>query len=184
MSAWDPRNVFRAPGRLVMNPTSLAAGQSYPWGGAELGVVREVAAIPNQQNYIVRAEEYGGVAAEVIQGGESWVLVAVLASYDKSLLAKLFNSAAVETATGRAQISFPGSPGTKASGRSLKLLFSPDDFDHHPMLVLYNAIPLVEESARIKLSARDPFEIPVAFHGTYDGSSRLMAMGMRQGLTL
>lgn len=182
MSTSNPAEVMRVPGRLVVTPTNLAT--SFPYGGTELGVMVDHALVPNQQVYLIRAEEYGGIPVEGVHGGESWVLVAVLKSWDPTALDLLFPGLAAGTTTQKPRVYGNDSIGSKLADRVVKLLFAPHDEDRHPMVLFYAALPCVEESARIRLVAAENLAIPVVFHAILDQSSRLMEWGMRQDLTL
>ena len=179
MSTRHPADVLRVPGRLVINPTDLTG--TLPYGGTELGVVGETSLLPAQQAYLIRAEEYGGVPVEAIQAGEAWAL----RSFDADALARVFSSAGSDAVAQQPYVASPGTAvGTKVSARAVKLAFCPEDYDRHPFLILYSALPLVEETARLRLSGAAGLEIPVVFHATYDASSRLIWWGNRHGATL
>src|SRR5689334_14305454 len=180
---FSPRDVLSVPGRLSINPASLTSG-SYPWGGTGLGLVREIVAMPRQRNYAIRAEEYGMVPVEAIQAAEAWMVVGILASHDDDALKKLFMSGATGTTTQRTLVTAPGTVGSRVSDRAVALLFTPEDTDRHDFLLLYKALPLVDEAAQIRFSGKDPQEIAVAFEAIYDGSNRLAAWGKRHDISL
>lgn len=183
MSLGNVRNVLRVPGRLSIAPSSVSSG-SYPWGGTALGVVDEVALVPNQSVYWIRAEEHGGLPAEGVRVSERWMLVATLRTYDADALGKLFPDKGTGTTTQHPTVGSAMTVGSKVSARAVVLVFTPDDVDHHPMVVFHQAYPAVEEAARIALSAGTRWGIPTAWYAGLDANSKDVTIAMRHDVSL
>ena len=79
-----------------------------------------------------------------------------------------------------------GSPrsGSLGSARSMKLLLAPTDADRDPWLVIYRAIPLVDESADLSFAIGTELGIAVVFYGIPDASDRVYAYHRREDITL
>lgn len=183
MAVPDVRHALRVPGRLSISPSSLTSG-SYPWGGTALGLTRGIVAVPSQANYIIRGEEYGGAPVDGVHAGEALVIVGRLNQWDATALGKLFPGVTTGATTQQPLVTGQATPGSLISDRGVVLLFTPDDVDHHPFVLLYNALPLVEDAARLSLNRTEDTEIGFAFHAVLDASSRLYQIGWRHDLTL
>ena len=184
MATADSSNLIYVPGRLVKPPTDLSA--AFPYGGTALGSAAEIIFQPNLETHEIRAEEFGGEIIERLYGTETALLGALMRGYDDDALAAIFQDTAAGGKTGARVVSFPGSTraGSLGSALSFKLFFAPLDEEHHPALLIYKAIPLIEASARLRFSAGEEWGYPVMFQGIRDGSSRVYAMGRMEDLTL
>lgn len=166
-SILDPVKSLRVPGRLCRNPTDLSI--AFPHGGEDLGLVTNMAFRPNQRRYEATGEEYGGETVETYVTGERILFVAALLGAPESGCIRIFRDATA------ARIRYPGSslPGSLGSAQSFKLLFSPRDKTVHPGLMIYKAIPMLDEAAEIAISLNTDFIIPVMFRGIRDGTGRV-----------
>jgi hypothetical protein len=186
MSAPKSYNVVWNPGFLVMNPTNLSA--AYPYGGTELGVLKACVFRPGAQTRLHPAEEWGGVVVEATNYGYQPVFAAVLRSWDKDMLAKAFpNTAEGAVSQERVIRHTPNSgnrPGYRLSNVGFKLLWAPEDTVQGRGLILYNALPAVEEAAEMAHSMEDEFGIGVVFYGSPDATGRVFEQGKLSDLTL
>lgn len=184
MAASNPRDILTIPGRLVMNPSSLLT--SYPGSGTGLGIVQDIIITLEQPYKSIQAEEFGGQTVEGMISREGCVLGAILRSWDRDALAKLFPNTTVTSTSERRKISAPGSvrPGEKLSDRSCVLVFWPDDTDRHPFFVMRRALPCIKETADISMRMDQEYGIPVIFFGIQDTSSRLYDFGPKESITL
>ena len=183
MSIPNIDDILRVPGRLCIDPTNLAI--AYPHGGIGIGVIRNILVKQASVSYSVTAEEFGKETVDMVYGGETWVLGAVLRSYDKDAIQKLFPNTSLGV-SGQRVISHPGATreGHLLSSRTVKLLFSPDDTTNHPMVLLHKAAPLVEETAEFNLSLAQELGLAIMFVGLRDASNRVIAIGIGSDLTL
>ena len=183
MATADPRLVKHAFGRLCIAPTNLAA--AFPHGGTALGLTAEVNFRPVQRMREVRAEEFGGEVVEIIVGREDVVLAATIRGWDSDALQRVFVRTAAGT-SGERVVSYPGSvrAGTLGSDRSVVLLFSPRNTEHHPAILIYRAVPIVDESVSIPLAQKREIVAQVVFRGIRDASDRVYACGRLEDLSL
>lgn len=184
MASADVRKVLRVPGRLCAAPTDLST--AFPHGGTALGIVRDLAFRPNLKQRRVTAEEFGGEIVETIIGGESCVLACVLRGMDNDAVTKAFLNTSAGSSSGDRTIQYPGSSraGTLGSSRSFKLLFSPRDTTNHHGLILYNAIPLVAESAELQLAIGQEMGIAVVFVAYRTSTPNLYQIAKLADMTL
>lgn len=188
MALPNVQDVLQVPGRLSYNPTSLSL--DYPHGGTALGIVRQISVRPAVAHQEIKAEEFGVETVDILYIGEAWVLTAILRSFDNDMLGVVWANTKTPGTSGKRTVEYPGtgaSPvraGSLVSNRSVKLVFTPDDTQHHPMLILYRALPMIQESTEISLALNLKFEIAVAFVGIRDASGRIVAFGMKEDLTL
>jgi hypothetical protein len=180
------RNVRFVPGRLVKDPTNLAI--AYPYGGTELGLTTAMIFKPGIQSRQHGAEEFGGAIVESTYVGEVATFCCALRGFDADALARVFPNVVTGAATGKTGVSASAGganlPGYRMSGKAFKLLWVPDDTVENHGLLIYNAIPGVEETAELALSISEEFGIPVFFMASPDASKRLYQMAAFDDLAL
>lgn len=183
MAASNPRNLSTFPGKLVTNPTSLTA--TYPGGGTELGIVQDIVVTIEQPYKFIEAEEFGGQRVEGVVTKEGCTVGAILRSWDKDAVQRLFPNTAAGAVTGKRKVTSPGTirPGEKLSDRSVVLVFWPDDRDRHPFFVMRRALPALKETAEIALRLDEEFGLPMLFFGIQDTSSRLYDFGLAHDIS-
>ncbi len=179
-------NIRRIPGRLVKNPTDLAA--AFPHGGTPLGVTRDMEFRMGIQTTAITAEEFGAQQIEYVYAGELAIFAAVLREYDVDAVQQIFPDAVAGTCGQLPNINY-NVTGSKRSGlllssKSFKLVFSPDALDRDPFVVLYKAIPLVEETSLMALSLSEELGVGVVFAGIPDGTDRVYTVGNREDIIL
>lgn len=178
MASPKARNVRFIPGKLVKDPTNLAA--AYPYGGTELGLTAAVLFKPGVMSRQHGAEEFGGAYIENTFIGEVALLSCTLRGFDADALGRVFPNVSTGSVTGRAgidgRVSAGGNlPGYRMSNKAMKLLWVPDDIDECEALLLYSAIPGVEETAALAKSYSEEFGVPVFFLGGVDSQKRIYA---------
>src|SRR3972149_495263 len=110
MVAPNARSIIRVPGRLIADPTDLSA--AYPYGGTELGIVRDAEFRFGVKTKLVTAEEWGGQVVEGFYAGESCVFIAVMRGYDNDMIGQVFMSTGLG-ASGNRRIRYePGNTGS------------------------------------------------------------------------
>lgn len=179
MAAPSPTQILFAPGKLYLNPTTLAG--SPPYGGTAIGEVKAVACRPNVKHLAVTAEEYGGETVEMIAPGEGWVLAAILRLWDADVLPKLFGSVSGSV------VSYPGSvrAGRLLSANAVKLLFVADAPLVAPSVIFYRAIALPEETAAWSMEIPTEFGVPMIFYAIRDAAgTKAVAQGLLASLTI
>jgi hypothetical protein len=187
MSTATTRKVLRLPGRLCAGPTDLTT--AFPHGGVALGITRDAEFRFNIDKHIITAEEWGNIPCEIIMGGESAVMGCVLREFDNDMIGKVFLNPSAGTSSGDQVIysktpAATNKPGYRLSVKGFKLLFSPKAVDTHPHILMYNALPIVEESALVQASLAEELGIAVAFHAVPDSTGRVYAIGKREDLAL
>ncbi len=186
MSAPNVRNILRMPGRLVKNPTNLAA--DYPHGGTELGVVRDIVWKIGTKTEDLIAEEFG-TPVSVIVTQEIAVVACVLRSWDNDMITSVFRN--IQTSV-QGDVGIKGAvngSGINRTGydmvnKGMKLLFSPIAVDHHRHLLLYNAVPMTDESAELQMSIAEEFGMSLMFKALPDSNGRTLAADLRDNLSL
>ena len=188
MATSNPRNIRRFKGRLTWNPTDLTT--VFPHGGTELGLVRDLVFRFGIATEEIRAEEWGNVPTEYVYSGTSGFLVAILREFDNDAVGVIFPDTPAGAATGdqilRGAASGSGVAlgGTLLSTLSGVLVVSPDSPETQEFLVLYNAIPMVEEASKLQISAGQEMGIAVVFRATPDATHRMWNIGKRRDLSL
>jgi hypothetical protein len=189
MATPNPQNILRVAGVLVANPTNLALDP--PHGGVELGITRGLIFRTGIKSTQVTAEELGGTTVESYYTGENVVFSAILREFDPDAIVDIFPNASVGS-SGDPTIRYQpdgvhqSRPGMRLSGKALKLLFVPKADESHPYVLIYKALPAVEETAEIKLSFADEIGIPVMFIGIPDdaASRKVYEVGRKEDISL
>lgn len=187
MATGAARDVRFVPGKLVMNPTDLTA--AYPYGGTELGLTAAVLFKPGIMSRQHGAEEWGGTVVESTFTGQVALISCVLRSFDKDALAKVFPNTATGDQTGRVGLDGRVSasanlPGYRMSNKAVKLLWVPDDLVENEAILIYNAIPGVDEAAELALSINVEFGTPVFFLASVDSQKRICKVAPLEDLVL
>lgn len=189
MALANVRNILRVMGRLCSDPTSVAT--AFPHGGTALGLVRDGIFRPGVKHHAVLAEEWGNQQVEVVYGGEMSVFAVVLRELDNDMVQKAFVNTAAGTSSGDRVITYEPDataantrPGTLLSTKSFKLLFSPKATNRDPAILIYKAIPVIDESAELQLSLGEELGIAALFHCIPDASGRVYQVGKLEDLTL
>lgn len=179
----NARAVVHAPGRLVVGPTDLAL--AFPHGGTALGLSAEVTFRPGLRGRSVRAEEFGGETIEVVYAGESAVLGALVRGWDADAVNRVWLNSTVGV-SGERYVEYPGTTraGTLGSARSVVLLFSPRDADRTPGVILYRALPLVDQAAALQFAFRRELVVAALFQGIRDATGRVYRAGRLEDLAL
>jgi hypothetical protein len=180
----DLSALLRVPGRLILNPTSMTAAA--PYGGTYLGVLRDHEVRWNMKAKIVAAEEWGGVASEVIYTGEALVLAALLRDYDATALGLIFPNVAAGSRSGESVVSQTVDAGTRAGTRreAHKLLFAPLAEDVMPFVYLPAARAILDSTAKLNLGLDQEAGIGAVWYAVPDDTGRTYVVGLRKDLTL
>lgn len=134
MSEPDPTKIFRAPGRLIANPSGYSPSGSH--GGTVLGAVTGVLLDVATRYEAIYHDELGK-AGEVVAIQESPLVRAVLRARDNDAMQRVFTHHAGSVTT------LGADPLFMSPTNSLVLLYAPDD-PEAPGFILLNAIPLIE----------------------------------------
>ena len=187
MATADPRKVIRGlTGWLCHTPTNLLA--DFPHGGTAIGEVRDAELRWGIRTRLITAEEYGGQVVESIYTGESAVLACVLRGFDDDALSAIWPTSAAGSTGHRLLkqdvVTNEKRPGSFMSSRAVKLCFSPRAVDQHRFVVLFRAIPMVEETARLQLRLDEEVGLAVMFRGLPASDGRVYECGLRKDVTL
>ncbi len=207
MATSNPKNMRRLKGRLVVSKPGKDASDfdltaAYPHGGNELGLCRSAAFIWGIKYAPIQCEEFGGLATEFMYLSESAVLSAVLREYDDDMVKTVFHSAneGMDSSGGSddgKKVTVSGKPVIRAglsnkvvssgigntypgqllTAQHKSILFVPDDAENHEFLLIYNAMPMVQEASDMKMTAAEWSEVGVVFHAIPDSVGKLYEFG-------
>lgn len=183
MAAPNVDNIYRAPGRLVANPTNLLA--AYPHGGTELGIARDVVFKPHISVRELIAEEFRH-PVEVLTTGIRPIIAGVMRTWDDDMMAKLFYGTQTDSfgRVGLAPNVISNRAGYRLTNKAMVLLFSPTSVNVNKHILIYNAIPVVEEAFEMKLSLAHELGIPFFFLGLPDAYGRTYVIDQRTNIHL
>ena len=178
MSTADLNQALTAPGRLVINPTDKTA--AFPYGGTQLGEVREVRTVITGGWFDVEAEEFGGAIVESVWSGENIALGCYLRQFDETAGATVFPNTKTTGTSKRVAITSyndaasPVRPGHLLSSRGVKLLFVPFDVDRVRCVYFNRALPRTNESMTLQRALGIREEIPALFLAVPKSSSSML----------
>ena len=160
---------------LVLNPFGrLFAGVSgapatWTTTGTELGVYEDLVFMPNVGIRRTRGYEdkYNRVTTGVIMMGEMPVVGVTLRQWDEDV----YNAVCV----GAENTGMKGlvTAGTNLASLAQTFAFIPEDTTAWPALLLYNAIPVLDETAEITISAIEEMVLQTFWHALPDSSDRV-----------
>jgi hypothetical protein len=186
VTTFNLRDISKIPGKLCVNPTDLST--AFPHGGTGLGVVRNIVFRPEFKYTDIRAEEFGGERVESIATSRGCILTATLQSFDSEALREMFWNTEEGTVSGKRGVREYAAASNRAgfllSSRSVVLLFSPDDTDRAPMLLIRRALPQPQESMEGTLNLNSDIAMALAWVGIRDTSGRFYEWKYRKDITL
>jgi len=134
--------------------------------GTDLGPIKDSVFIPNIKTGLITAEEYGHHPVDHINIGSSAVFKCILRS--ENSFSNLFPSTAPYVNTGS------GQPGKSLAAKAGELVYVPDSATH-PGVIIYNAVPLVDDRSMISFGWSIEWGLPVFWHAIPDSTGRTWA---------
>jgi len=180
-------SIQRIPARLVWDPTDLGAAE--PYGGTYLGLTRDQEFEPNPQVVPTLSESVGSYT-DVYYCGERVLFRAVLRYPDADAVTETAFKTVASGSSGIRMLFRPGGTtentraGTSLFSKAGKLLVAARATTDHPMLLMYNAIPALDEAAKLSFSFKAEYGLAVAFWGTPDANGRVYDFARRANLVL
>jgi len=176
-------NPLRKPGRLCHTPTDLSA--AWPHGGTGLGNVTAAKLyVQTTGSRVVVAEEFGEVV-ETIKGGRSVWLAVSLRDWDADSLALVWSKTA-GSISGNPLLSIPSTPraGRLGSSDAKKILWTPRDQTNGVAVLLYAAIPELDEELVVRFSVFSEMMQAVVFRAVRNSSDNIAQIGTLADFTL
>jgi len=186
MAARSSIRTLRAPGRLVVNPTTEFADGTFPYGGTEVGSVRGAVLRALGTNFAVFNEVRGEIS-DILESNHRWTFSCFLRGWDADALELLFaDGYELGDISGQATFAVPGAqvPGASANNRAVVLAYIPDDKIHAPAVLLYKAIPDWSEAAEIAFQRGSELGIPLSFECLRDDSDRIIRVSRLPDLAI
>lgn len=185
MAAPNPVNIARVPGRVILTPTNLSA--AYPYGGTELGITRDQAFMPRALYHEEQAEEWGGATSRVLYCGMRARFAAVFRTIDADVQTHIFPENAAGTTSGERVVVPDVNDTTYRAGRALSgsvVLFAPTAINTQNALLLYNAVPMLDDSIRLQLSIKAEMAAAVLWTCMPDANGRTFGWAKLAELSL
>jgi len=183
-----PELIKRIPARLAYGVTDLSI--DFPHGGTALGDVVLIEFDFGFTAEYITAQEFAGQRVEALYTGPGAVLGCAVRDGDKDMLAQIFPGAATGAAGGQVITAGAASatmrPGQLLASRAQVVYVSPKAIDTDPGLLLYRAMPLVAETARLRFAWNQQHSVPMLWQSLPDTTSakRTWAYGVRGDLSL
>lgn len=165
MAAPAVSSIIRVPARLT-------------WNGTNIGIARDIEFTPQP---ILRPvwDEVWGAYRDVIYCGERVLVRAVLRYPDSDAI-----DAVAFRNSGATFLFRPGGTtantraGTSLGTTSGTLVISARAPSSHPSVTLYNAVPAIDESAKMQFSFGKEWGLAIAFYGTPNSSGQVYQHGI------
>ena len=179
---------FRIPGRLAYGCTDLTT--AWPHGGTGLGFTSRVEVVRDGPLEEIPDGAHGVLTKDLVYGGERVSLNGILRDWDADALGQVFPNVATGGTTGFPLIQGGGTvrAGYLYSTRVTVVVFTPQSLidgneDIHEMVVLYAALPHVEQQARMMLDLQGERAVPVSYVATARAAGDTYEIGRRRDLT-
>lgn len=172
------QETFNVQGFICHSPTDLSA--AFPHGGTEIGLFGQMIFKVTPTRAEITAEEYANQTVEIIEGAENVVVAASLREFNATAIGLLFPG----LASGGPSRTMTTQRGALGSARGKKILLSPLSSEDQPALLLYRAVPLVDEALSLSYHLDEEWGIGAVFLGLPDATGRLYAMNTLDKLAL
>lgn len=189
MATASPLRIVEQSGLLYAGVTSLSSAN---YGGTCLGYVKDLEFRFNRRQQIVTAEEWGGAPVDAIDLGDGGIIAGILRGLDPDALNKAFPNTAAGTSSGerviKGAVNGTLRPGNSLYDKAFKLLFAPDDVARGTFIVVYKAIPLVDEAAAMQTRLGAELGVAVAFMAVPDTTTgttkQTYSIGRKEDISL
>lgn len=179
-------SIQRVPSRLIWAPTNLATAE--PYGGTYLGTCRDLELTPQP---ILRPifDETSGSFIDTIYCGEKVLFKAVVRYPDNDFISTVAPKS-ISGSSGYHWLFRPGGTtsntraGTSLGTRSGVLLIAARAPLAHPSILIYNAVPAIDETAKLQMSFGEEYGLACCFYGIPDSSGRIYDTGFLADLSL
>ncbi len=180
MPAADPLSALEVPGKLIVELAgqTLDETAAYPYGGTDLGLIKDVAYQIVTSRDELPGEEYGGGDGppvgvfDVQYLGQAWLIAFALRGWQNEAHATLWPNTSVGTLGGRRGVLGEGSvlPGHLRGAAAVPLLFVPEDVANHNAVFLPLAIPEVARDLTVALAHRNEHLILAGFRAIFEAT--------------
>lgn len=185
MATANSLNIRNVAARVVKDPTDLSA--AFPYGGTELGLTMKNRFAPNIVTRETTREEWGGAAASAHYMSERGLLAMTLRDFDPDMVAAVFPNTASVNGHRVVRGSFASSvnlPGYDLAGLAAKILLAPLDPDAFEGVLLFNAVPVIDEDFSAEYGIGNEVGIGLSWLAMPDSTGRTWEMGKIAGMTL
>lgn len=173
----------RKGARVIVDPTDLSDTSDY--GGTEIGSIKNIAWATGQRYVPVIGEELGG-PVDFARVEDSFAVSMMLRQFDATALAAVFRSVATG-GSGDPVVSFPATRSSGDDGLMLgerRVVLIAANIATDPSLILYSALGIEDDQAKVRMSNFAETAIPAVFLGVKDSSGRIAKFGRVEDLTL
>lgn len=178
--------IMRCSGRLIFSPQDETNADG-KWGGTVLGSTEAFSIQSLGEQYEIEGEGIGR-PTDILEADRRYACGCALRSWDDDMVTQLMTDGDVTTGavTGRKMWTGPGTsitPGESALGRAVVLLWAPDDYNHLPGVLVYNAIPQVSPGFEIQFGKAVETIIPFAARAFSSSSGQAVQIAMVRDMT-
>ncbi len=162
-----------------MNPTGPYDTGSAPYGGTEIGISNACVLVPSGEPFEVWYESLGEIG-DVLEAANIWTVGCFLRGVDDDAIASIWGDSAVTGAvSSHKRMDVPGeyTPGESMLGRSVSLLFVPDDELSVPGFIARRAVPGTQGDEGFAFTRVDELGIAALFRCVRDDNGRTLSIG-------
>ena len=186
MAAGNVARIIRAPGRIVIGPTTAFASTAYPYGGTEIGKTNMCALSPQGSTFRVEYESLGE-AGDILEANNRYSFACFVRGWDDDAVQKMLAGGyEAGSVTQHSVFYAPGTPtpGKSALSRGVILAYVPDDIINVPGVLIYRGIPDFQDGAALDFGRGDELGLPLSLDCFRDGSGNILRVGRLPDLAL
>lgn len=178
MANGKPNQIRYEPCRLVINPTGATGASlsgSYPYGGTEIGLAKEILWQPGRERLRLIGEEFGGKSVGSSYREPAPRLAANMRGSDADLLALVPGGASASSGSVVSTTTSSPQPGILLTRVKLLLVPWANDAANSDgrACILYAATVLEDIAARIRRGYSHEYVRPLVWEGELDDNGRV-----------
>ncbi len=187
MAAGAVSKLIRGPGKLIVGPTDAFDGNTFPYGGTQVGLANGCVLVPSGIGKRIDNEGLGA-PTDLLHPPNFWVFSCFLRSWDDDAVAQFF--AGNRSAGSVTQHHVFTVPGTRTPGQSavdsinIVLAFVPDNLIAMDGVVIYRGVPSWSEGAEIAFQRGAEYGIPLDILCFENSNSTAIRTGRMPDLAL
>lgn len=181
--------IMRAPGRIIINPTTAFATSAYPHGATEIGFARACALSSLGVPFPIQNEALGS-PTDILEPDQNYRFACVLRGWDDDAVQLMMAGGYAAGATSQHAVyaepsNVPGqSTITSPNDRSVILAYIPDDVLNVSGLLIYRGIPYWTEGSSIDFQRTNELTLSLTVDCMRDGSGSILKIGRMADLVL
>lgn len=180
MSAGQPEHIIRASGRVIVGPTDDFATGTFPYGGTQVGRVKQVRMRSLGTSKLIWDEGLGAVK-DVGAPTNRWVISLLVRGWNPDAITQFYPGNREEGEITKHSVFRV--PGTRIPGQSggdsinIAVAFVPDNLLFANGFIAYRCIPDFDEAGELAFDRREEQVIHLTLECLLNGSGNILEVG-------